>query len=52
MKNQRSKNATVVKAIESDEIVANAPEIFAQLLAPIMRFGEIASINAVSTGEA
>lgn len=47
MKSQRSKNATVVKAIESDEIVANVPEFFAQLLAPIMRFGEIA-INQCS----
>ena len=46
---QRSENVTVVKTIESDEIVGH--EIFAQVLAPMMRSGEIASIDAVSMGE-
>ena len=38
-----------MKTIESDEIVGH--EIFAQVLVPMMRSGEIASIDAVSMGE-
>lgn len=40
-----------VKTIESDEIVGHVAEFAAQILAPMIQSGEIASIDAVFTGE-
>ena len=38
-----------MKTIESDEIVWHGPEPLAQVLPPMMQFGEIASIDAACT---
>ena len=40
-----------METIESVEIVGHVTEFLAQVLAPMMRSGEIASIDAVCTGE-
>ena len=40
-----------MKTIESDVIVGHILEFLAQVLAPIMRYGKIAPIDAVFTGE-
>ena len=40
-----------VNTIESDEIVGHVAEFAAQILAPMIQSGEIASIDAVYTGK-
>ena len=51
LENQHNENAFIVKTIESDEIVGHGPEFLAQVLAPMMQSGEIASINVACTCE-
>ena len=41
-------NTSVVKTIESDEIVGHVPGFLAQVLAPKMQSGEIALIDAAA----
>ena len=40
-----------MKTIVSDEIVGHRPELLGQPLAPMMQFGEIASIDPAYTSE-
>ena len=40
-----------MKTIESDEIVGHVLEFTVQVLAPVMRSGDVASIDVVCTGE-
>ena len=44
-----SENGIVMKTVESTEIVGHVPEFIAQVLVPMVRSGEIASIDAVRT---
>ena len=44
-----SENGIVMKIVESTEIVGHVPEFIAQVLVPMVRSGEIASIDAVRT---
>ena len=52
LQNLHSKNAIVVKTIESEEKEDHVPGSLGQVLAPMMWFGEIASVDSVCTGEA
>ena len=51
MQNLHSKNAIVVKTLESEKKEDHVPGSLGQVLAPMMRFGEIASVDSVCTGE-
>ena len=51
LQNQHNKNAIITKTIVSDEIVGHRPELLGQPLAPMMQFGEIASIDPAYTSE-
>ena len=51
LQNQHNKNAIIVKTIVSDEIAGHGTELLGQLLAPVMQFGEIASIDPAYTSE-
>ena len=51
LQNEHSEKTALVKIIESDEIVGHVPEFLAQVLAPMMRSGETASVDAVYMGK-
>ena len=48
---KHNENGIIVKTTESDETVGHGAKFFAQVLAPMMQSGEIASINAACTCE-